>query len=147
LPLSVLSGTVAEPSNSSTFNAQGVLSRPSMVGLASAERISVYSSSGAAPIAATGERGSFYTAKQTPVTGDGTSIRSGAPSHSRNDSTAASITGVGSPLAMTSGRVSRRSSGWGEITGDEDEEGRAERTDDKSMLKPEDGLHEEPRED
>lgn len=117
-----------------------------MVGLASAERISVYSSSGA-PIAATGERGSFYTAKQTPAAGDGASIRSGAPSHSRNDSTAASITGVGSPFAMASGRVSRRSSGWGEITGDEDEEGRAERTDDKSAVKPEDGLYEEPKED
>lgn len=147
LPLSVLSGNVAEPSNSSAFNAQGVLSRPSMVGLASAERISVYSSSGTVPIAATGERGSFYTAKQTPTTGDGASIRSGAPSHSRNDSTAASITGVGSTFAMASGRVSRRSSGWGEITGDEDEEGRSERTDDKSAVKPEDGLYEEPKED
>lgn len=146
LPLSVLSGNVVEPSNSSTFNAQGVLNRPSLVGLASAERISVYSTTGAAPIAATGERGGFYPAKVTPATGDGASIRSGAPSHSRNDSTAASITGVASPLAMTSGRVSRRSSGWGEITGDEDDEGRAERTDDKAALRPEEGLHEEPRE-
>jgi len=146
LPLSVLSGNVIEPSNSSTFNAQGVLSRPSMVGLASAERISVYSTSAAVPLAATGERGSFYTARQTPTTGDGASIRSGAPSHSRNDSTAASITGVSSPLALASGRVSRRGSGWGEITGDEDEEDRAERTDDKSLVKPGDGLHEEPKE-
>ncbi|KAJ5665694.1 uncharacterized protein N7477_008142 [Penicillium maclennaniae] len=146
LPLSVLSGNVVEPSNSSTFNAQGVLNRPSLVGLASAERISVYSTSGAAPITATGERGSFYPAKVTPATGDGASIRSGAPSHSRNDSTAASITGVGSPLAMTSGRVSRRSSGWGEITGDESEEGRVERTDDKATVRPEEGLHEEPKE-
>ncbi|KAJ5133981.1 hypothetical protein N7526_005346 [Penicillium atrosanguineum] len=145
LPLSVLSGNVVEPSNSSTFNAQGVLNRPSLVGLASAERISVYST-GAAPIAATGERGGFYPGKMTPATGDGASIRSGAPSHSRNDSTAASITGVGSPLAMTSGRVSRRSSGWGEITGDEDEEGRAERMDEKAAVKPKEGLYEEPKE-
>lgn len=150
LPLSVLSGSVAEPSNSSAFNAQGVLSRPSIVGLASAERVSVYSSSGPAPMGSgTGERGSYYTAKQSPATGDGASIRSGAPSHSRNDSTAASITGaVGSPLVMNSGRVSRRSSGWGEITGDEDDEGRpGERSDEKSAGKPEDGLHEEPIED
>lgn len=150
LPLSVLSGNVNEPSNSSAFNAQGVLSRPSLVGLASAERVSVYSSSGANPVSGgAGERGSYHTAKQSAAAGDGASIRSAAPSHSRNDSTAASISGgVGSPLAMTSGRISRRSSGWGEIPGDEDEEGRSgERADDKAESKPEDGLHEEPRED
>lgn len=150
LPLSVLSGNVNEPSNSSAFNAQGVLSRPSIVGLASAERISVYSASGAAPVGSgAAERGSYHTAKQSPAAGDGASIRSGAPSHSRNDSTAASISGgVGSPLAMASGRVSRRSSGWGEIAGDEDEEGRSgERADDKSGVKPEEGLHEDPTED
>ncbi|KAJ5570453.1 uncharacterized protein N7459_009883 [Penicillium hispanicum] len=147
LPMSVLSGNVAEPSNASAFNAQGVLSRPSIVGLASAERISVYSSSGATPMStATGDRGSYYTAKQTQVTGDGASIRSAAPSHSRNDSTAASITGVGSPLAMTSGRISRRSSGWGEITGDEDEDGKnTEKADDKPA-KPERSFHEEAKE-
>ncbi|KAJ5081500.1 hypothetical protein NUU61_009764 [Penicillium alfredii] len=138
LPLSVLSGNVAEPSNTSAFNAQGVLSRPSMVGLASAERISVYSSSGATPLASgAGERGSYYTAKQSPVAADGASVRSGAHSHSRNDSTTASVTGgVGSPLAMQSGRISRRSSGWGEITGDEENDDQPtankenERTDD-----------------
>ncbi|KAJ6000818.1 hypothetical protein N7481_001227 [Penicillium waksmanii] len=124
LPLSVLSGNVVEPSNTSAFNAQGVLTRPSVVGLASAERISVYSSSGTAPmVGGAGERGSHYTGKQNTGTGDGASIRSGAPSHGRNDSTAASITGVTSPLAMASGRVSRRSSGWGEIPGDEEEKG------------------------
>lgn len=119
LPLSVLSGNTNEASNTSVFNASGVLSRPSIVGLASAERISVYSSSGAAPLATSAERTGFYTTKQT-VSGDGASIRSGVQSHSRNDSTAASIVGgVSSPLALT-GRVSRRSSGWGEITGEED---------------------------
>lgn len=152
LPLSVLSGNVNvninEPSNSSVFNAQGVLSRPSIVGLASAERVSVYSSSGAAPVSGgPGERASYHTAKQSQAAGDGASIRSGAPSHSRNDSTAASISGVGSPLAMTSGRMSRRSSGWGEIAGDEDGEGRAsERVDDKLGPKQDDGLQEETKE-
>lgn len=139
LPLSVLSGNVGEPSNASALNAQGVLSRPSMVGLASAERISVYSSSGAAPMSSgTGERGSFYTGKGA---GDGASIRSGAHSHTRNDSTAASISGgIGSPLAMTSGRISRRSSGWGEIPGDETDDGSSmgRKDDDKSVTKTED---------
>lgn len=152
LPLSILSGNIIEPSNTSAFNAQGVLTRPSVVGLASAERISVYSSSGTAPIVAgTGERGSHYTAKQNTGTGDGASIRSGgAPSHGRNDSTAASITGVTSPLAMASGRVSRRSSGWGEITGDEEEKGeRGEGAEDKTGVCPEerqnDHFDEEPK--
>ncbi|KAL4870709.1 hypothetical protein BDV12DRAFT_165651 [Aspergillus spectabilis] len=110
LPLSVLSG-VGEASNTSALNAPGVLSRPSLVGLASAERASVYSSSGVAG----GERGSFY-AKQNPATGDGASIRSGVHSHTRQDSNAASISGVGQPIQQ--GRISRRSSGWGEITGE-----------------------------
>ncbi|KAJ5718178.1 hypothetical protein N7488_003824 [Penicillium malachiteum] len=146
LPLSVLSGNVVEPSNASAFNAQGVLSRPSIVGLASAERISVYSASGVTPIAnVAGERGSFHT-KPTPTAGDGASIRSGAPSHSRNDSTAASINVVSSPLAMASGRISRRSSGWGEITGDEEDEGKTgERTDEKPTIKPEYSFQEEPK--
>ncbi|KAL4755179.1 hypothetical protein BDW72DRAFT_164279 [Aspergillus terricola var. indicus] len=115
LPLSVLSG-VGEASNTSALNAPGVLSRPSLVGLASAERASVYSSSGVAP---SGERGSLY-AKQSTPTGDGASIRSGAHSHARQDSNAASISGVG-PQPTQSGRISRRSSGWGEITGEKDE--------------------------
>ncbi|KAJ5403222.1 hypothetical protein N7509_003093 [Penicillium cosmopolitanum] len=131
--------SVLEASNTSAFNAQGVLTRPSVVGLASAERISVYSSSGTAPmVGGAGERGSHYTGKQNTGTGDGASIRSGAPSHGRNDSTAASITGVTSPLAMASGRVSRRSSGWGEITGDEEDKGsevKEQRTRLRSVLK------------
>ncbi|KAJ5949663.1 hypothetical protein N7454_001247 [Penicillium verhagenii] len=151
LPLSVLGGTVVDPSNTSAFNTQGVLSRPSIVGLASAERISVYSASGVTPIApiasAAGERGSFYT-KPSATAGDGASIRSGSPSHGRNDSTAASITGVGSPLVMASGRVSRRSSGWGEITGDEaDERGSADRIDEKPALKPDSSFQEVPKEE
>ncbi|GLI81285.1 hypothetical protein PoHVEF18_009661 [Penicillium ochrochloron] len=147
LPLSLLSGSVVEPSNTSAFNAQGVLARPSIVGLASAERISVYSSSGTTPLGNGGERGSFHPAKQSQAGGDGASIRSGAPSHARNDSTAASITGgVGSPLAMASGRVSRRSSGWGEIT-DEGHEGKTgDAMDENSASKPELSFNEEPHE-
>ena len=145
LPMSVLSGNVAESSNNPVFNAQGVLSRPSIVGLANAERISVYSSSGVTP-SGTSERGSYYTPKPSQGTGDGASIRSAAPSHSRNDSAAASISGVGGPLAMASGRMSRRSSGWGEITGEEDGEGRyAEKSYEKSA-KPEDNFHGENKE-
>ncbi|KAL4906396.1 hypothetical protein BDW74DRAFT_131929 [Aspergillus multicolor] len=121
LPLSVLSG-VGEASNTSILNAPGVLSRPSLVGLASAERASVYSSSGVAP---SGERSSLY-AKQSAVAGDGASIRSGAHSHARQDSNAASIAGT-APQSIQPGRISRRSSGWGEICG-EDEESDDEKT-------------------
>lgn len=144
LPLSILSGSVVEPSNTSAFNAQGVLSRPSIAGLASAERISVYSSSGTTPVVNAGERGNLYTAKPSSGQGDGASIRSAAPSHSRNDSTAASISaGVGSPLAMTSGRISRRSSAWGEINGEGDEATKfAERHEEKLVNKPEVGVGE-----
>jgi hypothetical protein len=77
----------------------------------------VYSSSGAAP---GGERGSFYAGKQGTPTGDGASIRSGAHSHTRQDSNAASISGVGTQSILP-GRISRRSSGWGEITGEGEE--------------------------
>lgn len=142
LPLSVLSNQVGggEPSNTSAFNTSGVLNRPSMVGLASAERVSVYSSGayGGGGSAAGGvngtnnERGSLYTTKQGSGSGagagDGASIRSLAYSHSRNDSNAASISGGGggpaastaaatsAPTPIANGRISRRSSGWGEIT-------------------------------
>ena len=141
LPLSVLSGNTTEASNTSVFNTSGVLSRPSIVGLASAERISVYSASGAIPLASTtAERGGLYTTKQT-TGGDTASIRSGVQSHSRNDSTAASITGgISSPLAMT-GRMSRRSSGWGEITGEEGNDGKpGEKNEDEAMTRDEHGF-------
>ncbi|CAG8033188.1 unnamed protein product [Penicillium nalgiovense] len=141
LPLSVLSGNTTEASNTSVFNASGVLSRPSIVGLASAERISVYSGSGAIPLASTtAERSGLYTTKQT-AGGDTASIRSGVQSHSRNDSTAASIVGgISSPLAMT-GRMSRRSSGWGEITGEEGNDGKpVEKNEDEATTKDEHGF-------
>ncbi|KAI3004668.1 hypothetical protein CBS147346_4749 [Aspergillus niger] len=124
LPLSVLSGNVGESATSSSFNPPGVLNRPSLVGLASVERASVYSASGATPLAGSGERGSFH---KTATAGDGASVISAAQSHSRHDSNAASITGTGmsSPWSGPSsnqpmtGRISLRSSGWGEINGDE----------------------------
>lgn len=143
LPLSVLSGNMAEPSNTAAFNAGGPVGRPSVGGLASAERISVYSSSGVNAVANNaGERNSLYTAKQGQATGDGASIRSGAPSHGRNDSTAASITGISSPLALASGRISRRSSTWGEITGDEDEENKPIEVPDDRYIKNDGNAHE-----
>ncbi|KAE8145398.1 hypothetical protein BDV25DRAFT_164782 [Aspergillus avenaceus] len=128
LPLSVLSGSVGEPPNTSTFNTAGVLNRPSIVGLASAERISIYSASGATPLSGSGERGSLYTNKQSPGTGDGANIVNAGHSHGRHDSNAASISGVGGAVthsnspAILTGRVSRRGSGWAEITGDESDE-------------------------
>lgn len=123
LPLSVLSGNVGEPSNASTFNATGVLNRPSIVGLASAERISIYSASGTTALGGGGERGSLYANKQSPGV-DGASMASAGQTHSRHDSNAVSISGVGGTLTnpMSTGRISHRGSGWGEITGDESDE-------------------------
>ncbi|BCS28971.1 uncharacterized protein APUU_70541A [Aspergillus puulaauensis] len=135
LPLSVLSG-VGEASNTSVLNAPGVLSRPSLVGLASAERASVYSSSGTGP---NGERGSFYANKQSPVAGDGASIRSAGHSHARQDSNTASISGVATQ-PIQPGRISRRSSGWGEITGDD------ESVEEKTETREEDKEEEENKE-
>ncbi|EEA27940.1 hypothetical protein TMatcc_003756 [Talaromyces marneffei ATCC 18224] len=130
LPLSVLSANVgADASNASITNASGVLSRQSLGGLASAERISVYSAPGTVPLVPGGDRSSLIASKQ----GDNGSVRSGTHSHTRNDSAAGSVTGtIGSTLnnntsagpnaTITSGampgRISRRSSGWGEISGE-----------------------------
>ncbi|GFF37680.1 hypothetical protein IFM61606_07951 [Aspergillus udagawae] len=143
LPLSVLSANVGEPSNTSTFNTPGILNRPSMVGLASAERISVYSASGAI---ASGERASYHN-KPNPGTGDGASVKSAAYSHSRNDSYAASISGgmgvaiaSGSVSQPMTGRVSRRSSGWGEINGDEGDQEKEDKEERPAGLKEEDSF-------
>jgi hypothetical protein len=129
LPLSVLSANVVETPIAPAVNASGVHSRPSIGGLASAERASVYSSSGIAALVSGGERNSFIASKH----GDTGSIRSGVHSmHTRNDSAAGSVTGgtggsalaspVVGPPSATTGRISRRSSGWGELTGDGDDE-------------------------
>ena len=136
LPLSVLSGP--EPAGS-IYNAQGTISRPSMGGIASTERASVYSSSGVVPALAS-ERNS-YIAK--PVAGDAASVRSGR--HARGDSLSNSIGGPAatrdglltgpasaSSTGQFSGKLNKKGSEWGEVTGEEtrgDDDG-----DDKSEL-------------
>ncbi|KAM0795082.1 hypothetical protein BDR22DRAFT_625170 [Usnea florida] len=135
LPLSVLSSNVNDQSSTSGHY-QG---RQVSVGLANAERASVYSSSGIAP-ALPSERNSYYAGKNA---GDGGSVRSGLVSHGRNDSITRSIGGlasVDSPLASPrevplQGRISRRNSGWGEVN---EEEMDADDTDEKSTKKLED---------
>jgi hypothetical protein len=134
LPLSVLSSSIADPSNTSAGNASGALQRnPGMA----AERASLISSSGIAP-ALVSERNS-YLGKQ----GDGASIRSGllGGGHGRNDSFTNSLGGgtpntaaLGSPLASSlagagpgmvaghQGRNSRQSSAWDE-NADENDDG------------------------
>ena len=89
----------------------------------SAERASVYSSSGVGP-ALSSERNSYYANKQGNNVGDGGSVRSGRISHGRNDSITGSIGGAASPLASPRetmaptptnagpGRASHRNSGW-----------------------------------
>lgn len=120
LPLSVLSANIGDTSTNASYQAR----HPS-VAHAGAERASVYSSSGNAP-ALTSERNSYYATKPTHA-GDGGSVRSGLVGHARNDSVTGSIGGIaaaGSPLVsprelppreMASGKLSRRSSGWGEV--------------------------------
>ena len=122
LPLSVLSGPVGDSNAGSGLGAMH--NRPSVVGMPTAERASVYSSSGVAP-ALSSERNSYYANKQGNNMGDGGSVRSGRISHGRNDSITGSIGGAASPLASpreamapTSsvaagpGRTSHRNSGW-----------------------------------
>jgi hypothetical protein len=138
LPLSILSASIVDPSNTSAANASGALQRNPGI---AAERASLISSSGIAPALAS-ERNS-YLGKQ----GDAASIRSGllGGGHGRNDSFTNSVSGgttnpavVSSPLAGPlagagpgtsvgpQGRNSRQSSAWGEIA-DENEEGVKER--------------------
>jgi hypothetical protein len=133
LPLSILSASIADPSNASATNASGALQRNPGI---TAERASLISSSGIAPALAS-ERNS-YLGKQ----GDAASIRSGllGGGHGRNDSFTNSVGGVttnpaavSSPLAspvvgagpgtaaVPQGRNSRRSSAWGEIPDDNEE--------------------------
>ncbi|KAF2086027.1 hypothetical protein K490DRAFT_74611 [Saccharata proteae CBS 121410] len=123
LPLSVLSGNVEAGSNATgaPSSLYQIGNRPSVGGLASAERASVYSASGVTAPALPSERNSYYAAKQQGV--DSGSIRSGLLGHGRTDSLSGSVhTGAGppqptgsSPLASPihppgPGRVSRRSS-------------------------------------
>jgi len=92
----------------------------------------VYSSTGVAP-ALSSDRNSYYAGKQANTV-DGASVRSGLVGHGRNDSITGSIGGIGgisSPLASPrdfgiAGRMSRRSSGWGEVS---EEDSDAEKSD------------------
>ncbi|KMU88678.1 LOW QUALITY PROTEIN: hypothetical protein CIHG_06618 [Coccidioides immitis H538.4] len=106
LPLSVLSGNMG--SINATQGGGGELATGTLGrgGMASGERASVYSASGVG-------------------IADRSSIRSGLQSHhARNDSATGSISGItaNSYLPNGPGRISRRSSGWGEIPGSEDSE-------------------------
>lgn len=114
LPLSVLSSNVNEQPHSAGIYP----GRHHSGNTPTAERASVYSSSGIAP-ALSSERNSYYAGKPTN-TGDGGSTRSGLFGHGRNDSITGSIGGHASPLASPRelplpGRISRRNSGWGEV--------------------------------
>lgn len=102
--MGVNTGAGADPSNSSITNATGAVGRS---GVANNERGSVHSASG---IIMPTDRGS---------------VRSGLQSnHGRNDSVPGSV-GIqvgGSSIPGATGRMSRRSSGWGEIVDSEDNE-------------------------
>ncbi|RMY75706.1 hypothetical protein D0864_09784 [Hortaea werneckii] len=80
LPLSVLSGNAPEPSGGAAAAAGGLYahshSRPSIGGLASAERASVYSSQGVTAPALASERNSSYSHKPKDLGGDAKSLRS-----------------------------------------------------------------------
>ncbi|KAI9793537.1 MAG: hypothetical protein M1816_007970 [Peltula sp. TS41687] len=127
LPLSVLSGNI-DPSMPGLQQQQH--GRPSVGGLTSGERASVYSVSGVGP-ALSSERNSLYAGKQNVVTTDGASIKSGYLGHGRNDSVTGSIGGASLLLASPrevsfaaaavaavsgQGRISRRNSEWAEVS-------------------------------
>ncbi|KAI9761147.1 MAG: DNA mismatch repair protein [Chaenotheca gracillima] len=139
LPLSVLSGNAGDPSTGPTSG--GIhQNRPNAAGVAGGERASVYSASGIVP-ALSSERNSYYAGRQT-YTGDGGSVKSGLLGHGRNDSITGSIGGASSPLAsprdretsasgQAIGRVSRRNSGWGEVSGEPEETEEGDEEEDK----------------
>lgn len=150
LPLSVLSGNVdpAPPSGGVYFATQ---SRPSIGGLASAERASVYSAQGAG---VGSERNSYYSYKPGKDIGDAkslrsitntdarslnadtkslggdvgslrgyeSSIRSGKAGHGRNDSIPNSVGGQIPSIKHASGALSRRSSDWQRRDADENDD-------------------------
>lgn len=110
LPLSVLSANVEGISG--IHHPPVSRAGPAVGGLASAERVSVYSASGIVPILGN-ERNSHYAGKQP----DGASVRSGLLGHGKSESVSGSITGVAaSPLVSPRdgllGRSSRRNSDW-----------------------------------
>ncbi|KAF1983056.1 hypothetical protein K402DRAFT_424070 [Aulographum hederae CBS 113979] len=109
LPLSVLSSNME---GGGIYQSQN---RPSVGGIASAERASVYSSSGITAPLLSSERNSYYASKSAM---DGGSVRSGLLGHGRTESISGSIA---SPLTSPKdsanpggARMSRRSSEWKE---------------------------------
>lgn len=126
--------------------------RPSVGGIASAERASVYSSSGVAAPVLSSERNSYYADKTKSISsaagvsgisqlrdlvggGETASVRSGLLGHGKTDS----ISGISisSPLASPregagsiSGRLSRKGSDW--TRGDVEEEDVGEECEDRS---------------
>ncbi|KAI9848201.1 MAG: hypothetical protein M1837_000875 [Sclerophora amabilis] len=135
LPLSVLSANAVDPNVAPAATLGGLhQNRPPAGGMASGERASVYSASGIGP-ALSSERNSYYAGRQNFAT-DGGSVKSGLLGHGRNDSITGSIGGASSPLAsprevsssgQAVGRISRRNSGWGEVSGDADDAGDREK--------------------
>ena len=94
LPLSVLSGNIESPAGITAGGLYQSQNRPSVGGLASAERASVYSSSGAGPPALNSERNSYYAGKQGV---ENMSVRSGLLGHGRAESLSGSIGGAAAP--------------------------------------------------
>ena len=155
LPLSVLSRDmerdVTTPGASTAFTPTAVApGRPSLSGLASAERASVYSNPGGvgAP-ALVSERNSYYSTKQSNM--DAVSVRSGhlGLGHGRTESINGSISGgldrmadraatAASPLASPVPRdleppKSRRTSAWKENVEEETEESDAHDEEDETV--------------
>ena len=95
LPLSVLSGNVESPAPVTPGGLYQSHNRPSVGGLASAERASVYSSSGVGPPAINSERNSYYGKQGV----DAASVRSGLLGHGRTESLSGSFAGVTAPAS------------------------------------------------
>lgn len=94
LPLSVLSGNAEASDRASTTGLYAPsISRPSMGGLASAERASVYSSQGVAAPAIASERNSYYAGPRKDL-GDAKSLRSVTGLDARSQYDARSINNV-----------------------------------------------------
>jgi hypothetical protein len=148
LPLSVLSSNVGDL----TYPPTPSIGRPTLGG--NAERASVYSASGIAAPALSSERNSYYAGKQSAGGGagagaEGGSVKSGLAGHGhglgRSDSVTGSIGGasltVASPREMSfgaaaavmpGGRMSRRSSGWADVS----EEAEVEPVEKAALRKP-----------
>ena len=169
LPLSVLSGNADSAATPGAYYTSQ--SRPSIGGLASTERASVYSSQG---VGLASERNSLISHRPAKDMADGKSLRSitlgdkadsrslggdvgslrgyegsmrsGKVGHGRNDSIPGSI---GSPLVtskMGVGGLSRRSSDWAEgldKENEEDDDGRSRHVEDEDEAKR--GLEEHER--